>query len=52
MSATDVLKDVIRLAVAEGVREALNVSEITNRRLLSIEEAGTYTNSCKRKFLI
>ena len=49
MSATDAIADVIRAAVADGVREALNISEMTNRRLLSIEDAAVYTNSSKRE---
>ncbi len=39
-SATDAFQEVIERAVEAGVRKALNVSEATNRRLFSAEEAA------------
>ena len=40
--AADAFSQVIEEAVAMGVRKALGVNDGTNRRLLSIEQAGTY----------
>jgi excisionase family DNA binding protein len=49
MSATDAFQQVIADAVESGVRKALNVSEATNRRLLSAEEAAVYLSLSKRE---
>lgn len=49
MSTTDAIAEIIRAAVAEGVREALNVQAATNRRLLSIEQAAEYLNLSERQ---
>ena len=50
MSATDAFQQVIEQAVDAGVRrDALNVSELTNRRLFSIEEAAVYLSLSKRE---
>jgi len=49
MSATDAFQQVIEQAVDAGVRKALNVSELTNRRLFSIEEAAVYLSLSKRE---
>ena len=48
-TATDVFQQVIADAVEAGVRKALNVSEVTNRRLLSIEESAVYIALSKRE---
>lgn len=45
----DALQCVIEQAVEAGVRKALNLSELTNRRLLSIEESSTYLALSKRE---
>jgi len=45
----DVFSETIRAAVVDGVREAMNVDEATNRRLLSAEEAATYLNLSRRE---
>jgi excisionase family DNA binding protein len=49
MSATDAFQEVIERAVEAGVRKALNISEVTNRRLLSIEDGATYLALSKRE---
>ena len=41
-NVTDSIRTIIQDAVAAGVREALKISEITNRRLFTAEEAGVY----------
>jgi excisionase family DNA binding protein len=48
-STTDAFQRVIEQAVEAGVRKALNVSEATNRRLLSAEEAAVYLSLSKRE---
>jgi excisionase family DNA binding protein len=48
-NATDAFQQVIEQAVEAGVRKALTVSEVTNRRLLSAEEAATYLSLSKRE---
>jgi excisionase family DNA binding protein len=49
VTPTDSFAAIIRTAVADGVREALNVHEATNRRLLTIEEAAEYLALSKRE---
>jgi excisionase family DNA binding protein len=49
MTGTDALAEVIRGAVRDAVREALNIDEATNRRLLAAEEAATYLSLSKRE---
>jgi excisionase family DNA binding protein len=49
MTATDAFQEVIERAVEAGVRKALNISEVTNRRLLSIEDGATYLALSKRE---
>jgi excisionase family DNA binding protein len=49
MNATDAFQEVIERAVEAGVRKALNISEVTNRRLLSIEEGAVYLSLSKRE---
>lgn len=46
---TDAFQQVIEQAVEAGIRKALNMSEITNRRPLSIEETATYLALSKRE---
>lgn len=41
--------DAIQAAVEAGLRRALNLSEVTNRRLLSTEECGTYLALSRRE---
>jgi excisionase family DNA binding protein len=48
-TATDVFQEVIEKAVEAGVRKALNITEATNRRLLSIEEGAVYLSLSKRE---
>jgi hypothetical protein len=48
-TATDAISQVIRGAVAEAVREALNISEATNRRLLSIAETAVFLSLSERE---
>jgi excisionase family DNA binding protein len=45
----DAFQQVIEQAVEAGVRKALNVSQVTNRRLLSITEGATYLALSKRE---
>ena len=49
MNATDAFQQVIEQAVEAGVRKALNLSEATNRRLLSIEEGAIYLGLSKHE---
>lgn len=49
MNAGDAFEAVIQRAVEAGVRKALNISEATNRRLFSIEEAAVYLSLSKRE---
>jgi excisionase family DNA binding protein len=49
MSTTDAFQQVIEQAVEAAMRKALNLSEATNRRLLSIEEGATYLALSKRE---
>jgi excisionase family DNA binding protein len=46
---TDAFQHLIEQAVEAGVRKALNLSEVTNRRLLSITEGATYLALSKRE---
>ena len=48
-TATDAFQQVIETAVETGVRKALNISDVTNRRLLSIEEGAVYLSLSKRE---
>jgi excisionase family DNA binding protein len=48
-SATDAFSQVITDAVKVAVREALNISPATNRRLLSADEAAIYLSLSKRE---
>lgn len=48
-SAADVFQQVIEQAVEVAVRKALNVSEPTNRRLLSVAAAAVYLSLSKRE---
>jgi excisionase family DNA binding protein len=48
-TVTDAFQHVIEQAVESAVRKALNVSEATNRRLLSIEEGAVYLSLSKRE---
>lgn len=48
-TATDAFQQVIEHAVEAAVRKALNISHVTNRRLLSIEEAAVYLSLSKRE---
>jgi len=49
MSTSDALHQLIEHATEGGVRKALNVSEATKRRLLSIVDAATYLSLSKRE---
>lgn len=51
MSATDALVEVLRSAAEKGVRDAIGENGAIGRRLMSIDEAATYTNSCRREVL-
>ena len=46
---TDAFQHIIEQAVESGVRKALNLSEATNRRLLTITEAAIYLALSKRE---
>jgi excisionase family DNA binding protein len=48
-TSTDLFQQLIEQAVEAAVRKALNVSDATNRRLLSIEEAAVYLSLSKRE---
>ncbi len=48
-STTDAFESLIERAVEAGVRKALNVNEVTNRRLLSIDEGAVYLSLSKRE---
>jgi excisionase family DNA binding protein len=45
----DPFTELVQRAVAEGIREALKVSEFTNRRLMTVEEAGIYLSLSVRE---
>jgi excisionase family DNA binding protein len=45
---TDAFAEIVKTAVADGVREALNVQAATNRRLLTVEQAAEYLALSKR----
>ena len=49
MSSSDAFQQVIEQAVEAAVRKALNISEATSRRLLSIEETAVYLSLSKRE---
>jgi excisionase family DNA binding protein len=49
VSVKDAFQQVISEAVESSVRKALNISEATNRRLLSIEEGAVYLSLSKRE---
>jgi len=46
---TDAFTQVVRQAVESGIRKALNVSDTTNRRLLSVKEAASYLSLSERE---
>jgi excisionase family DNA binding protein len=48
-STADAFEQIIERAVEAGLRKALNLSEVSNRRLLSVEEAATYLSLSKRE---
>jgi len=48
-SMTDAFERLIEQAVETGVRKGLNISETTNRRLLSVEEGAVYLSLSKRE---
>jgi excisionase family DNA binding protein len=49
MTAGDAFAEVVERAVELGVRKALNISEVTNRRLLSVQDACIYLSLSKRE---
>jgi excisionase family DNA binding protein len=49
VSATDAIQSVIEQAVEAAVRRALNIHEVTNRRMLSVQEAAVYLSLSKRE---
>jgi excisionase family DNA binding protein len=48
-TATDIFGRVIEQAVESGVKKALNISETTNRRLFSVEQAAVYLSLSERE---
>jgi len=48
-NVTDAIQQVIEHAVEAGVRKALNLSDVTNRRLLSVNDAAIYLALSKRE---
>jgi excisionase family DNA binding protein len=48
-TATDAFQQVIEQAVETAVRKALNLSEVTNRRLFTVEEGAVYLSLSKRE---
>jgi excisionase family DNA binding protein len=48
-TASDAFAEVIERAVEAAIRKALNLSEATNRRLMTIEEAAVYLSLSKRE---
>lgn len=48
-STADVFESLIVRAVEIGVRKVFNVNEVTNRRLLSVEESAVYLGLSKRE---
>ena len=49
INVTDTIGDAVRAAVLEAVREALHVNPVTNRRLLTIEQAAEYLALSERQ---
>jgi excisionase family DNA binding protein len=49
ITATDAFQNVIEQAVESAVRKALNIRDVSNRRLLSIEEVAAYLSLSKRE---
>jgi excisionase family DNA binding protein len=49
MSSSDAFQQIIEQAVEAAVRRALNISEATNRRLLSIGETAVYLSLSKHE---
>ena len=45
----DAFGEAISAAVESGLRKALNISEVTNRRVLSAEEAAIYIGLSRRE---
>jgi len=48
-TAGDAFAEVIERAVEAAIRKALNLSEATNRRLMTIEETALYLSLSKRE---
>jgi len=42
MNSSDAFSELIERAVEAGMRKALNMSEATNRRLMTVDESSTY----------
>lgn len=51
-TASDAIEIVVRRAAAEGVREALGVADVTNRRLMKVKEAATYLALSAREIYV
>jgi len=49
VGARDAFGEAISAAVESGLRKALNISEVTNRRVLSAEEAAIYIGLSRRE---
>jgi excisionase family DNA binding protein len=49
VTASDAFSQIIQQAVVAGMRTALNISEATNRRLLSVEETALYLSLSERE---
>lgn len=48
-TAGDAFAEVIERAVEAAIRKALNLSEATNRRLMTVEEAAVYLSLSERE---
>jgi excisionase family DNA binding protein len=49
VGARDAFGEAIAAAVESAVRKALNITEVTNRRVLSAEEAANYIGLSRRE---
>jgi excisionase family DNA binding protein len=49
VGARDAFGEAIAAAVETGLRKVLNLSEVTNRRVFSVEEAATYIRLSRRE---
>ncbi len=49
MNAADAFGEVVERAVEAGLRKALAISEVTNRRLLTVEQTAVYLALSRRE---